>query len=497
MTGGIGSAASNEGFTSAYDLPNFNAYCETCASIAFVMWNLRMFQLTADGKYFDVLERTLYNALQAGLSLSGDRFFYGNPLESHMNHTRSEWFACACCPSNVARFFPSLPGFFYAKWGNTVFVNLFGNSEVTVENANSRLQIVPVTIRQRTDYPWDGTVRIEVEPDRPHTFELRVRIPGWAQGDAFPGDLYSFENKRIERVYFSLNGQDVVPEFRNGYAIVSRKWKKGDMLEVRFPMEIHRVKAHPAVVYDVGRVALQRGPVVFCFEEKDQEEPVLFHSMLDGQKEASGRYESKLLGGVYAISLPGVALREPAGNIPTRKPIWMKAIPYFAWANRGADNMLVWMPVQQSIVRPRPRPNPIEQAVVKLPEGARGLPYFLTDRLVPDSASARESTWVRLPSVDTTVVEIDMPRPTTLRGLRVYWFDDGADILPPAACEMQVHTAEGWVPLEVELEGDNDNGGWKVYRFAPTAVEQLRMLVKARQGAAAGMHEIEVISDKP
>lgn len=496
VTGGIGSAASNEGFTSAYDLPNFNAYCETCASIAFAMWNLRMFQLTAEGKYFDVLERTLYNALDAGLSISGDRFFYGNPLESHKNHTRSEWFSCACCPSNLVRFFPALPGYFYAKWGNTVFVNLFGNSEVTVENANSKLQIVPVTIRQSTDYPWDGTVHIEVEPDRPHTFELRVRIPGWAQGDAFPGDLYSFENKRVERVYFSLNGRDVVPEFRNGYAIISRKWKKGDVLEVRFPMEVHSLKANPSVPYDVGRVAFQRGPVVFCFEEKDQEAPLLFHTVLDGSKPVSTRYESNLLGGVQTLSAVGVALQEPHGNAPNRKPVWLKAIPYFAWANRGADNMLVWLPVQEGIVKPKPKPNPIDRAAVTLPAGARGMPHFVADRLAPDSAAQLESTWVRLAGSDTSTLEIQLARPAEISGIRVYWFDDGATVVPPVHVGIEVKTPEGWTPLQVETKTPQRNEKWHAYRFGTLTAQELRLKIAPREGVAVGIHEIELLESK-
>ena len=490
FTGGIGSSQSNEGFTQAFDLPNFSAYAETCASIAFVMWNQRMFQLTGDAKYIDVLERTLYNALNSGLGLSGDRFFYDNPLASLRNHERSAWFACACCPSNVARFFPSLPGYFYAKWGNTLYVNLFGRSETTVENVNSRLQIVPVTIRQQTNYPWDGEVKITVEPERPNTFELRIRIPGWARSDAFPGELYSFANKSSERVYFQLNGKDITPEIRSGYAILNRKWKKGDELTMRLPMEIFFAKSHPSVAANTGRIALQRGPLVYCLEDKDQEENSAVHySWLDTQKPVSTRFEPDLLNGVQTLSLAGTLLAEPHGNNPVRKPLWLKAIPYYAWANRGPANMAVWLPTSPQYTRLKPAPNLIDKANIYLPEGSLGKAAWLKDRWVPTRSADLESTYVRFPQTDSLELIIELPEDANISTIEAFWFTgNGCEL--PASWQLRFLTPNGWATPHHPPSSFILPDSWSQCAFDPIEVSAVKILIVPPAGKQVGLHEL-------
>ncbi|MAT56039.1 MAG: six-hairpin glycosidase [Saprospirales bacterium] len=494
FTGGIGSSQSNEGFTDAYDLPNFSAYAETCASIGFVLWNQRMFQLTGDAKYIDVLERTLYNALNSGLGFSGDRFFYDNPLASLRNHERSEWFACACCPSNIARFFPSLPGYIYAKWGNTVYVNLFAESETTVENVNSRLQIVPVTLRQKTNYPWDGEVNIIVEPEKPNTFELRVRIPGWARGDAFPGDLYSFSNKSAERVYFSLNGKDFTPEIRNGYAIINRKWKKNDLLSMRLPMDIYFAKSHSAVAANVGRKAIQRGPLVYCVEGKDQEFPAIHYTWTDFTKPVSTRFEPNFLNGVQTLSLAATLLQEPHGNRPTRKPLWLKAIPYYAWANRGADNMAVWLADNPASAKKKPAPNLIEKARITVPEGSRGKSSFLNDRWIPNNSADLESTYVRFPVQDTVEILIELPEVKKISEVHAWWFT-GKDCKLPASWSVQFHSENGWVSPIHGPDNPTLADGWSECHFDEVETRRIRLLIVGQHRAPTGLHELRVVEE--
>lgn len=487
--GGIGSSQSNEGFTRAYDLPNFTAYAETCASIGFVMWNQRMFQLTGNSQYIDVLERTLYNALNSGLALSGDRFFYDNPMASLRNHERAGWFTCACCPTNIARFFPSLPGYIYAHWGNTIYVNLFVDSETTVENVNSRLQMVPVNIRQQTNYPWDGEVNIHVNPEKPNTFELRVRIPAWARSDAFPGDLYSFSNKTNERVYFTLNGKDIAPEVRNGYAVIQRKWHPNDVLTVRFPMEIFFAKSHPAVVANGGRQALQRGPLVYCIEGKDQEDPAIHSMWVDFTKPVSTRFEANLLGGVQTMSVAATLLQEPHGNIPTRKPLWLKAIPYYAWNNRGPDNMAVWLADNPGAAKIKPAPNLIEKASLTLPEGAKGKAAYLQDRWIPTSSGDLESTFVQLPSTDTLEILIQLPEAKKINDVHAYWFT-GRGCQLPQSWTVAYLTDAGWQTPFHGGVGQIVENDWSKCHFDEITTTALKLIIVNTPGQASGLHEL-------
>ena len=265
VTGGIGATAEGEAFGRAYDLPNLTAYSETCAAIGNVFWNQRMFLLHADARYVDVLERTLYNALIAGVALDGMAFFYDNPLESHGQQARRPWFGCACCPSNVARFLPSLPGYVYAQQDDTIYVNLFVAN--TAEIALSAAGVVQLA--QETRYPWDGAVRLRIGLARPGTFTLKVRIPGWAQGAPVPSDLYHFADRNDEAVTLTAGGAAVALELERGYATLRRTWQPGDVVELHLPMPVRRVAAQDQVAANQGRVALQRGPLVYCLEGVD------------------------------------------------------------------------------------------------------------------------------------------------------------------------------------------------------------------------------------
>ncbi len=346
ITGGIGSSGSNEGFSEPYDLPNFSAYCETCASIAFVLWNQRMFQLTGNAKYIDVLERTLYNALNAGLSLRGDRFFYPNPLESRRNHERSPWFPCACCPSNVARFFPSIPGYIYAFDDKGLYVNLFVSSRTSFV-AMEGFGAYRVDIRQESDYPWNGNVKLEIKPVRAVTFTLKLRIPGWVEAEVVPGGLYSKVDRGTlsgSELSLRVNGEEVPVRVENGYAVITRKWNKGDRVEMEMEMQPFLIKADDRVESNTGKWAFQRGPLVYAFEGIDQPDERVLHMMIDEEASIESYYDEEMFGGIKVLTAKGHLLKESSDGILSLTDLDLKAIPYYLWANRGSSYMRVWMP---------------------------------------------------------------------------------------------------------------------------------------------------------
>jgi DUF1680 family protein len=348
LTGGIGSTGEYEAFGPDYDLPNAHAYAETCASIGNALWNQRMFQLHGDGKYIDVLERIVYNGLISGVSLSGDRFFYQNPLESAGGYERSAWFEVACCPANIARFLPTLPGYIYATGKKSLYVNLFAAGTARVE-VDGR----PVELSQETKYPWEGTVRILVNPRPPRRFTVMLRIPGWALDRPVPTELYRFLDENEQTVRLWVNRKPVELEVENGYARLDRKWRANDLIELILPMPNRRVVADERVRDDAGKVALQRGPVVFCAEGVDNGGRVL-NLVLPDEAELEYWQRPDLLGGVAILTAKAEAVdKTDDGKIVSRGPHDFMAVPYFAWANRGPGEMAVWLPRTEAALKPR------------------------------------------------------------------------------------------------------------------------------------------------
>ncbi len=335
ITGGIGARGGGESFGEDYELPNATAYCETCAAIANAMWNHRMSLLHGDAKYVDVLERVIYNGFLSGISLSGNKFFYPNPLASDGKYQRSPWFGCACCPTNIVRFMPSLPGYAYAQQADNVYVNLFiaGSAEIKLPDNTIHLQ-------QQTRYPWDGDVRITVEPEHAGQFTVCVRIPGWAQNRPVPSDLYSYPDKSREKVSLKVNGNPVALDIVKGYARIRRMWEKGDAIELNLPMPIRRVAAHQKVKDNRGRTAVERGPVVYCFEGADNPKGVT-NLILPPEAKLQSEYHGDLLGGIVTITGRGQIRQAGKKDV---EDIDVVAIPYYAWAHRGKNEMAVWMP---------------------------------------------------------------------------------------------------------------------------------------------------------
>lgn len=339
LTGGIGSVGGHEGFGPAYELPNLQAYCETCAAVANVLWNYRMFLLHGEAKYFDVLEKVLYNGLISGVSLQGDSFFYPNPLESAGNYSRKPWFGCACCPVNITRFIPSVPGYIYAVKDDAVFINLYMSNEARIKLAEKEVWIV-----QETSYPWDGTIKLAISPTNRTDIKLMLRIPGWAAGQAFPTDLYHFSRTPSDKPSLKVNGKDLPVEIRNGYAMIERSWKAGDSVELVLPMEIMKVYANPLVKADSGQVALQRGPLIYCAEQTDLEGHDPGHCMIGNATPLEFKFNPGILNGIG--TLEGIAPKHDpeSQSVADSGQIAFRAIPYYAWANRGKGKMRVWFP---------------------------------------------------------------------------------------------------------------------------------------------------------
>jgi DUF1680 family protein len=311
ITGGLGALHQGEAFGASCELPNKTAYAETCAAIGGVYWNERLFRLTGDAKYINILERMLYNGVISGISHAGTEFFYPNPLESdgvykfNQGHlTRAAWFDCSCCPTNLIRLIPFIPNLIYATQSSSLYVNLFVANKAKISLGNEIVEI-----QQKTDYPWTGKVEMTVSPEKQAAFTLKIRVPSWSQ-NRFDSDLYHFTNKQSKAYAVKINGKTANGELKNGYLEISRTWKKGDKITLDFPMEIRTIAANPLVKDDAGKVAVERGPLVYCWE-KPLKDSSAFPSFLNKSQ---------------VLNCKGQTL-----------------IPYYSWSNRGAAEMKVWL----------------------------------------------------------------------------------------------------------------------------------------------------------
>jgi uncharacterized protein len=345
VQGGAGAIPFGERYGENYELPNGTAYNETCAAIANVYWNQRMFQLHGQSKYIDVLEKILYNGLIAGVGLDGKSFFYTNAMQvkNYFHHhslevQRSGWFDCSCCPTNLTRLLPSIPGYMYAQKNNDVFVNLFVNSFASLKIGSNLIYI-----EQQNNYPWDGDLKFIVSPIKKNLlFSLNIRIPGWATNQAIPSHLYSFTSNTNEKIVITVNGQAIEYATENGYAIVSRTWKKNDVVEMKLPMNVQRVRANEKLTDDAGKVALQRGPLMYCAEWADNN-GLTSNIILPASSVFTSAFEPLLLNGVMVLKSEVKALVVKSNEVKTVTQPFM-AIPYYAWANRGKGEMAVWFP---------------------------------------------------------------------------------------------------------------------------------------------------------
>ncbi|MBS1511321.1 MAG: glycoside hydrolase family 127 protein [Bacteroidetes bacterium] len=341
ITGGIGSSGGNEGFSNDYDLPNENAYCETCASVGMVFWNQRMNALTGESKYMDVLEKSLYNGALDGLSLSGDHFFYGNPLASNGRNSRREWFGTACCPANIARLIASLGNYVYAQSSTGIWVNLFVGSNTSIDLAKGK-----VGLNMETNYPLDGKVKITVAVSKKIKYALHIRIPGYVNGIAAPGGLYSFLDKNQTPFVITVNGVAFNYTLDKGYAVIDREWKNTDVVEMNIPMEVKKIIARDELKQDNDRLALQRGPLVYCFEGADNNGKAWNMILPQNTVFIPENFKVKDEDIIALVSNLPVVNISADGIAVTTGMQQVKAIPYYTWCNRGSNPMQVWLPTK-------------------------------------------------------------------------------------------------------------------------------------------------------
>lgn len=487
ITGGIGATNHGEAFGKNYELPNMSAYCETCAAIGNVYWNHRLFLLHGESKYYDVLERTLYNGLISGVSLDGGGFFYPNPLESIGQHQRQAWFGCACCPSNVCRFIPSLPGYVYAVHEQDVYVNLFmsNTSELQVKGKK-------VTIKQSTEYPWKGDIRVEVAPRGKQQFDLKVRIPGWVQGDVVPSDLYAYSDRKELHYSIKLNGQPVEGALEKGYFTLSREWKKGDVVEVHFDMEPRTVKANYKVEADRGRVAVERGPIVYCAEWPDNDFSVL-STFMNRRPEFTVEWKPDLLHGVNLLKTKAQTLSfDESGRLVT-EDVNLSLIPYYAWAHRGSGEMAVWLPQELSATRPIMPPSIASKSKLAASHPTRAL-TAINDGLLPKSEEDRSAPYYHWwPKEGTTEwITYEFEQPETISFSSIFWYDDG----PWGGCRIpkswQIYykdDAGEWQPMQNQTPYGTVKGQSNDVRFTPVKTSAVKLEVVQQDRNAAGLFE--------
>ncbi len=361
ITGGVGARHAGESFGADYELPNLTAYNETCAAIAMVYLFQRMFLLHGDARYIDCLERTLYNGVISGMSVDGGKFFYPNPLSCDANYrfnserslTRRPWFGCACCPSNVCRFIPSMPGYVYGQRDDRLYVNLYAAGSADIMLHGKRVGLV-----QETDYPWQGDVKLKVTQNRAGTFSLMLRIPGWARNQVVPSDLYAYADGLTPSFSVMVNGKAVdASRLVQGYLRIERKWKRGDVVSVHFDMPVRLVSAHASVSDDRGRVAVERGPLVYTAEGVDNPSLPLGHVLMPRKPqfsvEPSYVIRNTEADGAPSFSVTAVRVPVEAADIDGEGHLKVQKgnlllIPYYAWNHRGVSTMDVWLPCSLS-----------------------------------------------------------------------------------------------------------------------------------------------------
>jgi uncharacterized protein len=479
ITGGIGARSSGEAFGANYELPNMTAYNETCAAVGNDFWNHRLFLLHADSKYIDVLERTLYNGAISGVSLDGKTFFYPNPLESAGQHERSPWFGTACCPSNITRFVASMPGYVYAQRAREIYVNLFVASTADIKLDNGRT----VKIAQETHYPWDGVVKMTITPDQAGPFRMKVRIPGWARNQPVPSDLYRYAGASSPPVTLKVNGRPVQITLDKGYAVIDRVWRPGSTIELNLPMPVRRVIANDQVAADRGRVALERGPILYALEAPDNPDGKVRNLVVSRDSKLTAEFKPALLKGVEVIEGSATALSyDEHGNVlKTQQPFI--AIPYYAWANRGRGQMIVWIPETEAGAKPAPFLTP---KVTSSPSRRSPL-------TVNDGDETTSFDW--WPKKGTTEwVEYTFDKPATVSSTALYWFDDTGrgEVRLPATWRVLYLDGGQWKAVEATSAYANEKDKYNNVTFKPVTTTALRLEVTMQAGWSAGIEEWKV-----
>ena len=493
LTGGIGSTRFHEKYGDSHELPNLSAWNETCAAYGSAVWCHRLALLHRDARYVDVMERVLYNAMLVGVSLRGDRFFYQNPLKSFGDYERFDWINVPCCPPNVIRLLASIGSYLYATDPSSggLHVNLFADSDARLDIGG-----VPVRVRQETRYPWEGRVRIVVEPERAASFPLFVRIPGWARGEVMPGELYRFADAdpapptlRVGRR--GVPGEVVPLDLHAGYARIDRTWRPGDVVELDLPMPVRRVLAHPDIEDDRGRVALQRGPLVHCAEWPDNGGRAL-NIVVPDDATFDSEFRPDLLGGIQVVRGEVEAIREDSRGVdaPTA-PHRLTAIPYFAWANRGMGEMAVWLAREPAAAwLPPALPAPI--VAVRTSGGVeKGWTGYndqnddlaaIHDGREPINSADQSHRFYRMrpPVGERAWLEYEFEAPVRVFSSRVYFFDDKRFCNFPESWRVLRREGGEWRPVAAHGAFTVEEDAWSTIQFEPVATRALRLEVEPR-----------------
>ena len=485
ITGGIGATSQGEAFGKNYELPNMSAYCETCASIGNVYLNYRLFLLHGESKYYDVLERTLYNGLIAGVSLDGGSFFYPNPLESMGQHQRQPWFGCACCPSNVSRFIPSLPGYVYAVKDNQVYVNLYLSNKATLKIGRKS-----VTLSQETRYPWNGDIALTVDKNSAGRFAMKLRIPGWVRNQVVSSDLYTYTDGKRLSYQVKVNGELQEAELgADGYFTVTRQWKKGDKVELHFDMEPRVVKANARVEADRGRVAVERGPLVYCAEWPDNDFDVL-SVLLNRQPSFTVTEKPDLLYGLNQIQTPAQTLKYDAEGRLSVQDVTLTLIPYYAWAHRGSGRMAVWLPSDVKAARPA---GTVATYKITASHQTSAL-SSVADGLVPQDENDRTIPYYHWwpKNGSTEWVAYEFPQARKVSSAEVYWFDDapwGGCRVPRSWSLYYKDNAGQWQPVANPGEYSVRKGDANMVTFDPVTTTAMKLEVVLPEKNSAGVFE--------
>lgn len=489
ITGGIGSRGSGEALGDRYELPNRTAYQETCASIAFANWTNRMGMRYADAKYADILERTVYNAVLSGVGLSGKNFFYVNSLQSDNGAFRPDWFGCACCPPNILRFIGSIGKLFAATGGNTLYVNLFAASDIATKTAAG-----PIHVAIDTVYPENGAITIKVKAGTAPGSQLAIRVPGWAKGEAVPGRLYRFADTQSANVIATLNGKPLdVKATNDGYLVLPKSVVAGDTLKLDFPMPVRKVVSNPGVIDNRGKVAYQRGPLVYCFEGTDQAVKEVFSTVAGS--DGTAKPASAMLGGITPIAVGANAVKRVGlGGITLGEPLTLTGIPYATWANRGATSMAVWLPGSIDAAEAPALPTIAKMAKVRASFGAN--PAAVNDQKDPAKSNDHNHPFYHYwPHKGTAEwLEYTFPKAIELGSVGVYWFDDTGigECRLPAVWSLDARLNGAWVPVKAHDPFGTDGDKYVHVRFDAITTDALRLNIQAQKGWAGGVHEWRV-----
>ncbi|MGQ9732019.1 MAG: glycoside hydrolase family 127 protein [Candidatus Zipacnadales bacterium] len=480
ITGGVGPSAHNEGFTTAYDLPNDSAYAETCAAIGLVLWSQRMFLLHGHAQYIDVLERALYNGMLAGVAITGERFFYVNPLASRGRHHRQPWFNCACCPPNVLRLIPQVGSFAYAISDDTLYVNLYMANEADLMIGGEKVRLV-----EETTYPWAGEIKLTVTPEEATPFELKLRVPEWS---------------RTTKV--RLKGEKMAIEpAEDGYISIRRTWWPGDTVELKLDMRVRRMAAHPNVKADTGRVALMRGPLVYCLEGVDHEGSVR-DIALPRKADLKAEFVPDLLNGV--VVLRGKGLRHNADwtqglyrEVGDEPQVHITAIPYYAWDHREPGEMVVWIPEITALAEGKLPPTIANKAAISASHSHE--PQALTavnDRLLPlasgDQQMPRFTWWDHKGTREW--IKYGFAEPQRIACVEVYWFDDtgAGECRVPASWEVEYFDGREWRSVEGTSQYRTAKDQFNRVAFEAVETTGIQLLVQLQEGFSGGILEWRV-----